>query len=94
MRPIDSYSVLTSHSRDQDKVASHKTKDLGSVSQRLCSVNNKTQTAMINIICEFSHFYKLDVSYAVQDIVSKVILSDRQKKDETIYSKITRGLEM
>ena len=44
-----------------------------------CSlIKNRTQTAVIDILSEFSHFYKLDISYAIfQHIFSKVILSDR-----------------
>ena len=40
-------------------------------------IKNKTQTAMINIVSQVSHFYKLEVSYAIQNTFSKVILSDR-----------------
>ena len=32
---------------------------------------------MINIVSQVSHFYKLEVSYAIQNTFSKVILSDR-----------------
>ena len=42
-----------------------------------CSlIKNRTQTAVIDILSEFSHFYKLDISYAIQHIFSKVILSE------------------
>ena len=37
--------------------------------------------------CEFSHFYKLEVSYAIQHTSSKVILNDRLKKMTRLYIK-------
>ena len=40
-------------------------------------IKNRTQTAVIGILSEFLHFYKLDISYSIQHIFSKVILSDR-----------------
>ena len=39
-----------------------------------------TQTNSGNKHCEFSHFCKLDVSYAIQHTFSNVILGDRLRK--------------
>ena len=50
-------------------------------------IKNRTQTAVIDILFECSHFYKLDISYAIQHIFSKVIL----KKMTRLYIQIYKS---
>ena len=48
-------------------------------------IKNRTQTAVIDILFECSHFYKLDISCAIQHIFSKVILQKMTRLYIQIY---------